>query len=115
AQHAEPLVARPPRFAASSGNRAPGLRWGGQWRRHRIPNPLPPSKPVPPLLFRSFGGGSTRARGAGGSALEQRQFDAAVAGAADANLFGGGLAEVDYPVAVERTAVVDPHHDRAAL
>ena len=51
----------------------------------------------------------------GGSAPEQRELDAAAAGAAQAELLGGGLAEVDHAAAVEWAAVVDPHHDRAAV
>ena len=54
-------------------------------------------------------------RAEGASALEQRQFDRAVAALDQAELVGGGAADVDRPSARERPAVVDADHHRGAV
>jgi hypothetical protein len=51
---------------------------------------------------------------AGGSAREQGQLDAAGTGANQADLLGGGFAEVDHAVAVEGPTIVDGHDHRIA-
>jgi hypothetical protein len=77
--------------------------------------------PEPMRGKRSFGEGTKpsgperpRRRLRPESALQPDQLDRGAALAAQADLLGGRLAEVDHAVAVERPAVVDPHDHRLA-